>query len=70
MDFADTDEMCTVGFIEAVQIRGVLEVVGIQITVFQSGVRKNVVIINDDLQVIAFFSKAILDEFQNFSVRG
>ena len=62
------DQMGAVFGIEAVKVGGVLEVVGIQSAVFQSGVGKNIVIVDHDFQFVAGFLQSRLGSFQDLSV--
>ena len=47
-----------------------LEVVGVQIAVLQGGVGQDVVVIDDDLQVIALFGQLILHQLEDFRMGG
>ena len=70
MDLTDTDKVCPVGFVKAVQIRRVLEIVCIQIAIFKRSVRQDIIIINHDLKIVALFRETILDELKNLTVRS
>ena len=70
MDLADAHEVGAVGLVKAVQIGGVLEIVSVQIAVLQGGVGQDVVVIDDDLQVIALFGQLILHQFEDFRMGG
>ena len=70
VDQARGDQVRAVGLVEVVQVRGVLEVVGVELAVLQSGVGQNVVVVDHDLEVIAFGSERVLDLFEDLGVRG
>ena len=73
MDRARTDEI--VGFIpgmifqDAVQIRNMLEVVGVNFAARQRGVRQDVVLERFNLQIDPLFRQNRFGLFENFSVR-
>ena len=69
VDSADRDEIGTVGSVEAVEIRGVLEVVGVELAILQGGVRQHIVVKNLDLERIAFGGQIFTDKFQNLGMR-
>ena len=54
---------------EGIQIRLMLEEVGIQLLIVQSQVRFNIIAEFDNLQVYALFSQGSFNLIQNFSVR-
>ena len=68
VDGAYADQMGAVLGVEAVQIRGVLEVVGVHLTVFGDEVGLDVVAEFLDLQRDALLSQDVLGDFQNFGV--
>ena len=70
MDETGGNEVRAVAGIEAVQIRGVLEVVGVELAVFKSGVGQNVIIENNDLEIVAFLGEEGLDLLKDLGVRG
>ncbi len=55
--------------IEVVQVRDVLEVVRVQLVVLERGVRQDVVVVFDDIQLIALLRESILRLAQDLSVR-
>ena len=70
MDETGGNEVRAVAGVEAVQIRGVLEVVGVKLAVLESGVGQDVVIENHDLEIIAFLGENGLDLLKDLGVRG
>ena len=54
---------------EGIQIRLMLEEVGIQLLIVQSQVRFNIIAEFDNLQVYALFSQSAFDLVQDFSMR-
>ena len=69
MDLAYADQVGAVGFVEAVQIGGVLEVVGVNVAVCCSYVRLYIVVKLDDFESPALFCKLILNGIEDLSVR-
>lgn len=70
MDGADGDEVGTILGVEAVEVGFVLEVVGVERAVGQSLVRQDVVVIGDDLELVAFVGEGLLDLLEDLGVRG
>ena len=70
MDGADRDEVGAVLGVEAVKIGLVLEVVCVERAVGQSLVRQDVVVIGDDLELVAFVGEGLLDLLEDLGVRG
>ena len=70
VDLGSSDEIRAVGSVEAVQIRGVLEVVRIERAVSQGLVGQHIVVVDHDLEVIALGSQRVLNLLENFSVRS
>lgn len=70
MDGADRDEVGAVLGVEAVEIGLVLEVVCVERAVGQSLVRQDVVVIGDDLELVAFVGEGLLDLLEDLGVRG
>ena len=68
VDAGHAHQMGAVLFIEVVQVGDVLEVVGIQLALFQRGVGDDIVVEFHDLQIVAFVSQNLLDNFQNLGV--
>ena len=68
MNAAGIDQMGAVFFIEAVHVGDVLEVVGIQLALFQRGVGDDVVFELDDLQSVAFLGQDLLGDLQDLGV--
>ena len=68
MDAGHAYQMGAVLFIEVVQVGDVLEVVGVQLALFQRGVGDDIVVEFHDLQIVAFVSQNLLDNFQNLGV--
>ena len=62
VDGADGDEVGTIRGVEAVEVGLVLEVVGVERAVGQSLVRQDVVVIGDDLELVAFVGEGLLDK--------
>ena len=59
-----------VGLVEAVQIRSVLEIVRVQRAVLERGVRKHIVVIDNDVQIDALRGKGGLHDFQKLGMGG
>ena len=70
VDQAGGDQIGAVGGVEAVEIGGVLEVVGVQRAVLQRGVGQNVVVIDHDVELDALFGQCGLDKLQQLGVGG
>ena len=70
VDETGGDEVRAVAGVEAVQVRGVLEVVGVKLAVFKSGVGQDVIIENNDLEIVAFLGEEGLDLLKDLGVRG
>ena len=70
MDLGGGHQVGAVGGVIAVQIGGVLEVVGVQRTVGQGAVGQHIVVIDHDLQVVALFGQSVLHLLQDLGVRG
>ena len=69
MDLGGGDEVGAVGGVEAVQVRGVLEVVGVKRAVSQRLIRQDVIVIDNDLQIIALSGQRVLDLLEDLGVR-
>ena len=70
VDLGSGDEVSAVGSVEAVQVRGVLEVVGVERAVRQGLVGQDIVVIGDDLELVALVGKRLLDLLEDLCVRG
>ena len=70
VDETGGNEVRAVAGVEAVQVRGVLEVVGVKLAVFKSGVGQDVIIENNDLEIVAFLGEEGLDLLKDLGVRG
>ena len=68
VDLGYPDQVGAVGLVEAVEIGGVLEVVGVEIAVLQGGVGQNVVVIDHNLQVVALLGQLIFDQLKDLGV--
>ena len=64
------DQIGAVGSVVAVEIGGVLEVVGVELAVGKRLVRKDVIVIDDDLQLVALGGQRVLDLLEDLGVRG
>ena len=69
VDRSSCNQVSSVGLVIAVQIRCVLKIVSIKLAVRKSLVGKNIIIIDNDLKIIALLSKCILNEVQDLTVR-
>ena len=69
VDGAGGDQRRVVGFVEAVQIRSVLEVVRVEVAVLEVVVRQNVVVVGDDLERVALGGEVCLHLFKDLGVR-
>ena len=63
-------QMRAVCLVEAVEIRGVLEVVRVQLAAFQRLVRQNVIVKHHDLQLPALGGEGVLHLLEDLGVRG
>ena len=70
MDLGSGDEVSAVGSVEAVQVRGVLVVVGVERAVRQGLVGQDIVVVHNDLQIVAFGGQGVLDLLEDLCVRG
>ena len=70
VDLCSGDEVSAVGSVEAVEVGGVLEVVCVKLAVCKSGVGQDVIIVNNDLKVVALGSKNVLDGLKDLGVGG
>ena len=69
MDAACIYQVCAFLFVEAVKVRDVLEVVGIEIAALYNQVGLYIIIKNCDLKIIALFSQKWFRLLQELSVR-
>ena len=69
MNRGNRHDVSSVLLVEVLEVRGVLEVVGVAFTAFDNGVRNNVVGENFDLKGYILGCKDLLDFFKNFGVR-
>ena len=61
VDQGSRGKMCAVCFVEAIEVRGVLEVVCVQIALLQSGVGQNVIVLDNDVQGVALLFEHVFD---------
>ena len=70
MDQGGGNQVSALGGVVAIQIGGVLEVVGVQGTLGQGLVGQHIVVIDNDLQLVAVLLQGFLHLLQDLSVRS